>query len=483
MRQPYNARPTLDCIPIPEVELNLQCRDEIVPILKALQHLYQHDDARQAILELVGKDVNASSSPKFGRPGLDYWEIVVLAAVRLGCNLDYDKLQDLAENHRKLRQIMGIGTWDEETVFDWRQLRDNITLLRPETIKKLNDLIVAVGHAQAPKALDKVRVDAFVVETNIHYPTESSLLRDGFRKIIPIAFSLAALLGLGGWRQQGHLLGRIQAMTLAIAKAARSKRKDKTARLQAVYRPLIELAEKLIRRARDLERIAAGTSADPKVLGLHKELKQYLDLTEKVLGTAKRRIVQGETVPNCEKVFSIFEPHTELINRGKTPNPIQFGHNVLVVEDAAGFICDYQVVPTGQTERAIVVDAMKELQARHDGKIKEASFDRGFHSPENQEKLADIFKTACLPPTGKKGATTPSIKFRAARQRHPGVESAIGALQSGNGLERCRDRTETGYQRYVGLGVLGRNLQVLGKLLLAKESPGCLAAFTKRQGA
>lgn len=482
MRQPVNNRPTLDCIPISEVDLNLQCRDEIIPILKALQHLYQDESARQAIFDLVGKDVNHSSSSKLGRPGLDYWEIVVLAAVRLGCNLNYDKLQDLAENHRKLRQIMGIGNWDENTVFDWRQIQENVTLLRPETIKKLNDLIVAHGHELAPEAIAKVRVDAFVVETNIHYPTESSLLRDGFRKIIPIACALAALLGLGGWRQKKHLLQRVQALAVAIAQAARSQCKNKSERVKVRYAPLLALGEKLIRRARDLERKAAK-SVDLKVMGLHAELKHYLDLTEKVLDTAKRRIVHGEAVPNSEKILSIFEPHTELINRGKTPNPIQFGHNVLVVEDAAGFICDYQVVPTGKHERDIAVDTMKELQERHAGKIQEASFDRGFHSPANQEKLADIFKTSCLPPTGKKGKNKSSIKFRQARKRHPGVESAIGALQSGNGLERCRDRTESGYQRYVGLGVLGRNLQMLGKLLLAEESPQCRAAFTKRKSA
>jgi hypothetical protein len=483
MRQPYNDCPTLDCIPIVNVELNLQCRDEIIPILKALQHLYQHEDARREILELVGHDVNGKSSPRLGRTGLTYWEIVVLAAVRLGCNLNYDKLQDLAENHRKLRQIMGIGTWDQATAFDWRQIQDNITLLQPETIKKLNDLIVACGHELAPAAIHKVRVDAFVVETNIHYPTESSLLRDGFHKIIPIAFALATLLGLDGWRQHKHLQERIRSLTVAIAKAARSKRKNKAERIKVLYVPLLALAETLLHRARDLEQQAA-TSSRIEVIALQVQLKHYLDLTTKVLDIAQRRILRGEAVPNREKIFSIFEPHTELINRGKSPNPIQFGRNVLVIEDAVGFICDYQVVATGTHERDIVVDTMKGLQERHDGKIKEASFDRGFHSLEIQEKLAKIVKSPCLPPTGKKGKQRQkSVKFRRARRRHPGVESVIGALQSGNGLERCRDRTEPGYRRYVGLGVLGRNLHVLGKLLLTRESPTSNAAFTKRKSA
>lgn len=228
MRLAHNERPTLDCIPIAEVELNLQCRDELIPILRALQHLYGNKIVLHSVLELIAKDVNGNSSAKLGRPGLSYWEIVVLAAVRLGCKLNYDKLQDLAENHRKLRQIMGIGNWDDGKRFDWRHIQDNITWLRPETIKAINDCIVAEGHRQVPEAIEKVRGDAFVVETNIHYPTESSLLLDGFRKIIPLAFALSALLGLGGWRQRKHLLARVQAFAVAIAKVVRSKGKDKS---------------------------------------------------------------------------------------------------------------------------------------------------------------------------------------------------------------------------------------------------------------
>ncbi len=107
----------LDCLPISEVKLNLECRDEIIPILRALQHVYGDAELRRDLLALVGKDVNGSTDRKRGRRGMNYWEIVVLAAARLGCNLDYDKLQDLAENHRSLRRIMGIGNWqDDESI-------------------------------------------------------------------------------------------------------------------------------------------------------------------------------------------------------------------------------------------------------------------------------------------------------------------------------------------------------------------------------
>src|SRR5580658_2496652 len=210
----------LDCLPISDVKLNLECRDEIIPILRALQHLYADDSLRRELLALVGKDVNGNTSRKHGRRGMNYWEITVLAAARLGCDLDYDKLQDLAENHRSLRRIMGIGDWQAEDVdFDWRRIEDNLNKLRPETLKKINDLIVRAGHELEPKAIASVRGDTFVVETNIHYPTESTLIGDGLRKIVPLATELAAKNGLGGWRQHEHLLGNVRKVVLQIGRA------------------------------------------------------------------------------------------------------------------------------------------------------------------------------------------------------------------------------------------------------------------------
>ena len=141
MRKAFDPQRRLDCPSIPDVRLNLNCRTEIVPILRALQHIYSRPKVRDFILRAIARDVNGKSSAKRGRTGLDYWSILVLAAARLGCNLDYDQLQDLAENHRSLRQIMGIGDWqgeEEKDSFDWRRIHDNLTKLRPETIEKIN---------------------------------------------------------------------------------------------------------------------------------------------------------------------------------------------------------------------------------------------------------------------------------------------------------------------------------------------------------
>ena len=146
MRVAYPRPTTLDAIPIPEVPLNVNCRDEIVPILASLQHLYADDAARDEILSFIAQDVNATSDPFQGRPGFGYWEILVLglpgaawAAIAITTNC-----KTWPREHRSLRRIMGIGTWDDHDhamPWDWRRIRDNLCLVHPETLAKINERV------------------------------------------------------------------------------------------------------------------------------------------------------------------------------------------------------------------------------------------------------------------------------------------------------------------------------------------------------
>jgi IS5 family transposase len=488
MRVATRCQQRLDCTPVSQVELNPQCRHEIVPFLHALQHIYSNRKLREQLLELVAKDVSRESAANRGRRGMTYWQILVLAAARLELNLDYDALQDLAENHRNLRHIMEMGDWegdDEQPDFNWERIRDNVCLVRPETLEQINQLIVKEGHRLVPKAPEAVRGDTFVVKANIHYPTESSLIRDGVRKVIETAVLLAALVGARGWRQHQHLFKNVKKLARQCDRVARKKGPGYQERLKGYYRELLDEAGVIMERAGNLEADARRGRGRSERAFLADKMAHYCRLIEQVCDTARRRVLEGEDVPNSEKLFSIFEPETQLFKRGKAGEPVQFGHLTLVVEDAAGFICHYKVLAKGEEDREILVPEMRTLQTRLSGKIKAASFDRGFHSPENQELLAKIIKHPCLPTTGDKKSQRQqdkaTVEFRAARQRHPGVESAIGALQLGNGLNRCRDHSYLGFRRYVGLGILGRNLHVLGKILLQRDDPQCAAAHSQRK--
>jgi hypothetical protein len=416
---------------------------------------------------------------------MDYWPILVLASVRLGCNFDYDRLQDLAEQHRALRQMMGIGDWDEEADFNWRTIRNNLALLRPETLERINHAIVAEGHKLVPEAAETVRGDSFVAETNIHYPTESSLIRDGLRKVLSLCAAIAALVGGRGWRQHQHLYQKAKRLARQIDRVAARKGNGYEQRLQRLYRELLGLAETVLARADKLrESLKNRGKASGEVLSLDAQLNTFMERTRHVCGTARRRVLQGETIPNHEKLFSIFETHTQLYQRGKAADPVQFGRLVLVCEDGAGFMTHVYLMPRDADDRGVVVEQMRILQKRLDARIRRASFDRGFHSPENQRELAKIVAHPCVPMPGANQAqeqeAEATVEFRQARQDHPGIESAINALQSGNGLARCRDRSERGFSRYLQLAVLGRNLHVLGKILLAREDAQCKAAESRR---
>lgn len=487
MRKPFSEQQRLDRDAINNVKLNLNCRDEIIPILVGLQHIYSTPELRRRILRLIARDVNKDTRRNVGREGLDDWQILVLAAVRLGCDLNYDKLQDLAEQHRALRQIMGIGDWENGTSFNWRRIQNTLLLLTPETLKKINDLIVGEGHSLDADAAKKVRGDSFVMETNIHYPTESSLIFDGMTKVLTLCSILAVQFGISGWRQHEHLLKRIKKLAHTISRLSARKSPESKERMKVAYRKLLKWAQKILDRAEELVEQLADETVDVATLCKIADLQRYIELTRHVCGTAYRRVIEREEVPNSDKIFSIFETHTQLYRRGKAKEPNQFGRLVMVYEDGAGFISHYHLLPRDAQDADVVVEQTRIAQNLHSNQIEDGSFDRGFYSSENEEQLREILKHPCLPKKATRDyleqQKTASVRFRKARQRHPGIESAIGALQFGNGLERCRDRTEIGFERYLGLAILGRNLHVLGKLLIQQRAPDSQAAVSRRKTA
>jgi len=487
MRQPYQRQHRFDCTPIAELTLNYECRDEMIPVLAGLQHVYTNNSLRNKVVKLVAEDINEDTRRDVGRPGFDDWQIVVLSAVRLGCNYDYDKLQDQAENHFALRTVLGLGEWNEGPSFSSRRIRDTLCQLKPTTIVEINHAIVSHGQQLHGDAAERVRADSFVVETDIHYPTESSLIGDGMRKIIPLCADLAAEIGESGWRQGKHLLKRVKEHVRTISQVSASKSPKVKARLPKAYERLLDRVLPILDRAKTLQKQAENDTQSLPSCSLSEELKRWIELTEQVCDTAYRRVLLKESVPNSDKLFSLFETHTQLYRRGKAGTPNQFGRLALVFEDGAGFISHYHLMDREACDADVIVEQTREAQRRHGGAIKSASFDRGFYSPENEEGLLSIVDEPCLAPRHPQQyaerLANGSVEFRRLRQHHPGIESAIGALQSGNGLKRSRDRSEVGFERYLGLAILGRNIHVLGKLLIARRKAEAAAAFSKRKAA
>jgi len=486
VRKAYSNQLRMDCVAIEQIALNFESRDEIVPVLAGLQHLYCQIELREQVTQLIAADVNSQTRNDIGREGLSYWQILVLGVVRLGCNLDYDKLQDLCENHRLLRAMLGVGDWDQ-TSFGWRRIRDTLCLLKAKTLEQINELIVSHGQQLHGDARSRVRADSFVCETDIHYPTESSLIWDGMKKLVPLGRKLAESLGNDGWRQASYQLKKIKQQVREIARLSASKSPQVKQGIYPAYGVLLDRVGLVLDRIRSLQKAAQSETLSSSQQSWLGKINHFYEPTSKIVSTAYRRTQLGETVANEDKLFSIFEPHTQLYRRGKAGQPNQFGRLVMIYEDNAGFISHYHLMGRDELDSDVVVEQTEIAQQKHGGEIEDASFDRGYFSQENQNDLELIVSQPCLPPRHRNAYATwlkeASLRTHRSRKHHSGIESAIGAFQSGNGMKRCRDRGETGFERYLGYAVLGRNIHVLGKFLITKANAKSKSARTKRNKA
>lgn len=479
MRYRFIPQIKLGTVGIGDIVFDTGSRHELVPILMALQHVYvSRQDELSEILELIRADIKPAEVKQCGCIGMSYWETLVLGSVRLGCNMDFDFLADLASNHRTLRQMLGLSDWDEKT-YRRSTIHDNVNSLAPTTIRSIKDIILGIGHDLVTNPLERVRADTFVLKKNIHYPTDSNLLFDGARKIIDLATKISKQYGMLGWNKHKYHKRELKRISHKIATVAKSRASNRDAKLEGLYNVMMEQADNIITKATATIVALNHKIRDEDLIlsdrwkGYLSELQYFMGGTEYVCELARRRILEGEKIPNPDKVFSLFEPDTELINRGKRPQPIEFGHRVLVIQDKAGFIIHDQVLDIGFTDEKIITEVMRKLQDRYEGQIRAASFDKGFWTPNNLKDLSEFIPLVALP---KKGGHSEadrlregSEQFRKVRKWHSGIESAIHSLGAGNGMKVCRDKGATGYDRYVAMAILGRNLHVLGNILLEKE--------------
>jgi len=199
-------------------------------------------------------------------------------------------------------------------------------------------------------------------------------------------------------------------------------------------------------------------------------LDGYLAHAQRQIDPIRRRVLQGETIPHGEKVFSIFQPHTEWISKGKAGVPVELGLRVAIVEDQHRFILHHQVMEK-TTDDKVAVTLVEHTQTRFPA-LTAMSFDKGFHSPANQADLQQRLETVVLP---KKGRLSEADKARESdpefvhlRRQHSAVESAINALGV-HGLDKCPDHGIDGFKRYVALAIVARNIQRLGAVLRQQE--------------
>lgn len=453
------------------VELDPSSRDKITMTLRGLQGLYCDDEARHKLFQKLESCIPDYKKQQTGRESITLWQSTVLAVIRLGCDLDYDTLANLARNHGDLRGIMGVGMFSN-IKFARQSIWDAINRISPDLLEEINTIVVDSAHKTLGLTDDlQTRCDSFVVHSNVHFPTDINLLMDAMRKVVTLTAELADELEIGGWRKANYNLEKIRSLYRKTSKLKQSRSQDpkkKEERQDAI----IESHKEYINTCLRVLDLADNTLKELPFIPLTApiaEIRKYIEYGRVLSSQIERRVINGETIPHHEKIFSIFEEYTEWISKGKAGVRQELGLNTCIMSDQHGFILTHHVM---QKESDVDVAVPIVRKAANLFKISSVSFDKGFHSPANQETLPEIIEVIVLPAKGYKNAerreqeSTP--QFKALRRAHSAVESAINALES-CGLSRCRDRTEVGFKRYVALGVIGRNLKTLGAKLLERE--------------
>ena len=312
-----------------------------------------------------------------------------------------------------------------------------------------------------------------MLESNVHHPTDCNLLWDAARKCVELLDAMHESLGRGGWRKAKSWKRRIKNATRACEKVASLGGANKAERVVKSARNFLELAGRLEEKVRGDIGELGNNPLSPLQLVQLENIRYFHEMLVKHIDLVERRLVRGETIPHEEKVFSLFEPHTELIKKGKVRPPVEFGHRVLLSTEHHGLIIDYKVMEGG-SEPEEIMPLVRRLSERF-GKdsIASLSTDKGFSSKENRKYAEEFIEMVVMPKKGKRHAaereTERGRKWRKFKNRHSTIESDINCLEQ-HGLNRCPDKGLGGYKRYVGLGVLAFNLHRIGAALLSART-------------
>ena len=477
MRQRFEQQMNLRTVAISDVKFPLKSRDELPPVLMALQYIFVAADLNQKVFDLLESKI-CSGKKKTGRKGMDLWHILVLAVVRHTCSTNWDTLETWANHHELVRKVMGVHATafieDEKIEFNYQSILDNVSLIDEALLYEINQLVVDTGHKVFKKKDDELfalKTDSYVLETNVHFPTDLNLLWDSVRKCLDVVEQLRQISNVRGWRKLKVLRKNFKSLFRATSQQV-FKGRDEKQKKEFVKR-YIQQARLLEQRVAELIKTPPQASKPKQLLEIITSLDHYKNYVTKFTDQIERRLIKGEVIPAEEKVYSIFEEHTEWINKGKLNKKVELGHLVLITTDQYQFIVDYQIMEKQKDPSQVKGICQRIKKNFPDKKIKSHSFDKGFWSKENLQTLQEAsLQYAVLP---KRGRTNKEDKeresepeFKKLRNAHSAVESNINMLEH-HGLDRCMDKGLKGYKRNVGLSTLAYNLHILGNGLKEVE--------------
>lgn len=477
MRKIIDIKNRFGNVDISEIIINPKSRDEIDKTLRGLQYLFTNTEIRAEILKLLETELLPKVSKKNGRPGMDLWKILVLGLIRQVSVLDYDKLHNLSNEHRTIRAFLGHDSWEwgDTSKYELQTIKDNVKLLTPELVDKINKIVIDSGHnllGGKKKSELHISVDSSVTKTDVHYPTDYNLLFDSIRKSTQLLANICQFHKMSDMRQSKSRLQKIESKAREVQKANRSTNDNKETLKVTAYKEYVLLVQKLEAKVKEvIHKVLSTVEVTPLLLAQIAEIEKYLKYADHQISLIERRVFNGEVIPNSDKIHSIFEPYTRWISKGKAGVLVEFGLPVTIAKDQHGYILAYKIMET-ESDVDVTVQIMAELVKNYDT-IKSASFDKGYWSKDNRVEIGKLVQKVIMPKKGrlnKEEAIEQSEKeFKVLRNKHSAVESSINGLNH-TGMEKCYDHGIDGFRRAVALSVLARNIHTLGVQIMEKEA-------------
>ena len=430
----------------------------------------------EAVIETVAQAMEARwpESRRRGRLGTPAEVVLRMLILKHLFDWSYDDLEREVRANLVYRAFTRI---DAGEVPDAKTILKIARALGPEVIEELHGRVVDVAKRAGVTHGRRFRIDTTVVETNVHYPTDSSLLRDGVRVLTRTMQRASAALGDAPGRVRNRLrsVGR---RVLIIGRQARSpETRDALVRsyrrLMGTTRAVMRDARTMVRRISQRLRTAAGVTAST-LTRARQHLQQIHPLVTRVLDQTRARLLGGDIhVP--DKVLSVFEPHTEAIRKGKIAKPTEFGKLVTIQESEHQIITAYQVHDRRPPDTTLWTPALDRHIEMFDRPPDIAAGDRGFASAKNEEAAVQRgVRRVILPRPGRK---TPARRaherqrwFRRGQRWRVGCEGRISVIKRRHGLRRCRYRGADGTARWVGLGVIANNLMSTATFAAARAT-------------
>jgi len=349
-------------------------------------------------------------------------------------------------------------------------------LIPESTIRKINEQIIQVAKAKHVTKGYRFRVDTTVVEANIHYPTDSSLLYDGVRVINRI-IQKAKEAGLAVGKITRNTTRQAKRRLLEIVKYAYKRTEDKSELIKQSYRHMISLTKHVVKNAVKLknnmaEQISDKISIETEALIHHltEKIDRFVPRIKAVVYQATQRVLRDSKVASQEKILSLFQPNSYVIRKGKIRHPVEFGQVVKIQEADGKIITDYEVLSSNSSDRELLMPSIERHKELFKRLPRLVATDRGFYSEDLEEKVtAAGVKKVVMPKIGKK--TVERIKhekqkwFREGQRFRAGSEGSISVLKRGHGMDCCLNKRENGFGSWVGWRVVARNLKMVAQAI------------------